>query len=253
MFSMRRLFTLSASLVISLGIFASPLTARATIQLPLHLSKDDRVQALRIIGLGLSNKILSDPYPLGGYAGFEAGLAYASIPTEDLDRIGSGIQPAQQPSAVATLSVGKGLYENIDAFMQFTPYTSENELSQFGGILRWGFYQAAYLPFSLSVLAYGNSTNLANRLTISSWGADLIGGVDVDNVSVFAGIGFVEANGVFTGGDVGLTASGGQENEYVSSAHSVIGGSLRFANVFLALQMDRYSQAIFSAKIGARF
>lgn len=230
----------------------APLAARATIQLPHNMSKDDRVQALRIVGLGLSNKILSDPYPLGGYNGFEAGVSYESFPVDDLARLGSGIQPPQQDPAVAQLSIGKGLYNNVDAFVQFTPFTRENELSQFGGILRWGAYQAPYLPLSVSVLFYGNSATLANQLTVSSWGADLIGGVDVDNVSVFAGIGGIEANGSFAGGSQGITSSGLQEHEYASGLHTVIGGSIRYSNLFLALQLDRYATPVFSAKVGLR-
>lgn len=249
---MRSLLAPLASLLLALALAAPP-AARATIQLPQSLSKDDRVQALRIIGLGLSNKILSDPYPLGGYAGFEAGISYESFPVGDLARLGSGLQPPQQDLSVAQLSVGKGLFNNIDVFVQFTPYTRENELSQFGGILRWGFYQASYLPVSLSVLLYGNSANLANQMSVSSWGADLVGGIDVDNVSVFAGVGGVEANGTFSGGATGITASGLLEREYVSSLHSVLGGSIRFSSFFVALQMDRYSQAVFSAKVGMRF
>lgn len=233
--------------------------AEASIQLPSNMTKGDRIEALRIIGLGTASKILSDPFPLGGYSGFEAGFSIESFPADDLARLGSGIAPPQQNTSLSRLSIGKGLYNNIDIFIQFTPYNQQEEISQFGGLVRWGFYQATYLPLSLSAVVHSNSSNIASQLSASSRGLDLIGGVDADNLAIFAGFGLAEATGTFTGGPGGVTApeSGSDQKyeatEFVSAFHTVIGGNLKFSNVFVALQIDRYTLPVYSGKVGIYF
>lgn len=251
-------FTTVATLI-ALGLFCM---AQATIQLPTNMNKSDRETALSIIGLGTSEKILSDPYPLGGYAGFEAGISVETFDAEDLGRLGNKLTPPQQESSLPKLTIGKGLYHNVDIFIQFTPYSRQDELAEFGGIVRWGFYQASFLPLSLSVLAHYNDANIANQLASHAYGFDLIGGFNVDNVSLFAGIGPTEATGVFMGGSAGatlanqttsITDSGVQENEFVSSFHYQIGGNIHFSNYFIAMQIDRYTIPVFSGKLGVRF
>lgn len=228
-------------------------SAPASIQLPQNMTKKNREQALTIIGLGTGSKILSDPYPLGGYAGFEAGFSIETFPSEELGRLGSGIKPPQQEASLPKLSIGKGLYNNLDIFLQFTPYSHQDELAEFGGIIRWGFYQASFLPLSLSLLAHASNANIANQLSTHTYGFDLVGGIDVENVALFAGLGPAEASGTFVGGSAGITDSKTLETEFVSGFHTVIGGNIHFSNYFAALQIDRYSTPVFSGKIGVRF
>ncbi|MEK7355008.1 MAG: hypothetical protein AAB250_01065, partial [Bdellovibrionota bacterium] len=139
--------------------------ASAAILIPANLSASDRVEALKIIGMGTSAKLLSDPYPLGGYDGLEMGLSIESLPTDDLGRLGNRLTAPQQDVAYPKLTIGKGVYNNIDIFIQFTPYTRQDELSQFGGIMRWGFYQAQFQPLSASILLHMNNGNVGNVLT----------------------------------------------------------------------------------------
>jgi hypothetical protein len=238
-----------ALMVLMVGVLA-PANGHATIQLPLNLNSSDRMEALKIIGLSASNKVLTDPYPLGGYAGFEVGFSIENFASSDLAHLGNGIQIPQTDANISRLTFGKGLYNDIDVFVQFTPYFRQDELSQLGGTVRWGFYQAAYLPMNLSVMVYANSGTLANQVSEHSWGTDLVGGITVENVAVFAGIGRVEANGVFAST---VTDSSHTEYEYVDGLHTVVGGTVRFSNLFLAIQMDRYKQPVYSGKIGMRF
>ncbi len=230
-------------------------TAFGAIQLPKNMNQSDRSEALRIIGLGTSAKILSDPYPLGGYAGFEAGISIENLHAGDLGQLGSGLASPQQDVAFPRLTLGKGLYNDIDIFLHFTPYNRQDELSHYGGIARWGFYQAKFLPLSLSVLAHMNSGNFSNQLTTRSYGLDLIGGINVENVSLFAGGGMVEATGVFVGGPNGITDgnAGGTSTETVRGTHTVIGTNVHISNLFLTVQIDRYTQPVYSGKIGVRF
>ena len=232
---------------------AIPFHAWAAIQIPQTMDKTDRTEALRIIGLGSSSKILSDPYPLGGYAGFEAGFSVESLPAEDLGRLGAGLEAPQQDVALPKLTIGKGVYNNVDLFLQFTPYTPQDEFSLYGGMVRWGFYQAATLPFSLSALVHATSINVANKMTTHSHGVDLIGGVNVENVALFTGIGAIEATGTFIGGAANTTDTGVQEKEFVSGTHTLIGAKIGFQKAFIALQVDRYTVTVFGAKFGVRF
>ena len=196
-----------ASLPALLILILTTLTgvANASIQIPKGLTAPDRQQALRIIGLGISEKLLSDPYPLGGYEGFEVGLALENLPTDDLARLGSKLTTAQSDVTYPKITIGKGLYNNIDFFVQFTPYRRIDEITQYGGLVRWGFIQGQLFPYSGSLLIHANSANTSNLLSSRTYGVDLMGGVSVGEVSLFGGVGLLQSNGTFTGGASGVT------------------------------------------------
>jgi hypothetical protein len=254
MFAPTRLARRLCRFIPALLIALSPLMeAEARIRIPSNLNETEREEALRIIGFGTSGKILSDPYPLGGYAGFEVGVSVESLPTGDLGNLGSGLSDPQPDVLVSKFSLGKGLYNNIDLFLQFSPYTQQDEISQFGGILRWGFYQAAFLPLNASLMLSANSANIGNQIVARSYGIDVVGGINVENVALYAGGGFVEASGTFLGGQQGITDTGQQETEIATSFHTVVGASARFSKLFLSVQIDRHVQPSFSGKIGVRF
>lgn len=241
-------FLLSLSVVL---ITAS--NASATIQIPRNLDKNDREEALRILGLSSSAKILSDPYPLGGYAGFEVGVSVENLPTQELGHLGSTLSSPQQDVAYPKITLGKGLYNNIDLFLQFTPYNRQDELSHFGGLARWGFYQAKFLPATVSLLLHMNAGNISNLVTTRSYGIDLMTGINVDHVGLFAGIGPIQAQGTFMGGADGVTDTNEPANESVSGIHTVIGANIKIERVSLTLQIDRYTLPVISGKLGLRF
>jgi hypothetical protein len=228
-------------------------TARGAILIPNQLSQSDRVEALRILGIGSSSKLLSGPYPLGGYLGFELGVSVENLPVDDIGRLGARLPTPQQSVSFPKFSIGKGLYNDIDVFLQFTPYTRQDELSQFGGILRWSLHEAKFLPITTAILLHFNSGNIGNILSTRSYGIDLVSGITSDEVALYAGVGFIEATGSFIGGTSGITDSGQVESESVSGSHSLLGASIHFSKIFVALQIDRYSVPVFSTKIGVRF
>ena len=231
-------------------------SAFAAIQVPIGMNRSDRQEALRILGFGTSNKILSDPYPLGGYQGFEIGVSAENLPVEDLGRLGSTIAVPQRDITYPKISIGKGLFENFDAFIQFIPYTQRLDQTQFGGTLRWGFYQAKYLPLTLSVLGHFNNANINNQITTRTFGVDLVGGINADTVALYVGAGPVQSRGRFIGGTIGtnsITDTGNLEIESVEGVHTMIGANIRVANLFLAAQVDRYETTTYSGKLGIRF
>lgn len=243
-------------------IFLLSVSAVASLQIPSGLSASDRRKALEILGLSSSAKILGNPYPLGGFSGVEIGYTTEVISTGDLSTLG-GKSESQRETSYSLLSLGKGLYHNVDLFLQFTPFQQGEDVSNFGGQIRWGFYQADYLPAHLSVVAYTNSTNFQNKISALSTGADLIVGFSVQDMTLYTGIGFARATGTFMGGDDGITApelnpstglmSRETKSEEVSASHYVGGINVKFAKLFFAMQIDRYTQATYSAKLGTRF
>lgn len=225
----------------------------AALQLPTGLNSADRQQALRLIGLGLATKSLTDPYPLGGYSGFEVGVSLETLPTEDLSRLGNRLTASQSDVTVPKISIGKGLYTGLDFFLHFIPYNQRTELSQYGAALRWGFYEAPSLPISVSVLGHMNTGNINNQVTTRTFGVDLIAGINVNEVSLYTGVGALQSVGGFVGGSNGVTSSGAYETESVNGLHTMVGAAIRISPFFAAVQLDRYSQSILSAKLGVRF
>lgn len=236
----------------TLGIAWSP-KADASLLLPQNLTSSDRKEALRLIGFGTAAKTLSDPYALGGYSGIEFGLSLETIPTEDLARLGSRLGSPQSDVTVPKFSVGKGLYSNLDFFIHFIPYNQRNELSQFGGILRWSFFEASSLPLSTSLVAHINTGNISNQMSTRTYGLDLMGGINVNQVSLYAGLGAVQSSGSFVGGTAGVTDTQNLEYENVTTLHTLAGGTIRVGAIFVAIQLDRYTQSVLSGKIGLRF
>jgi hypothetical protein len=249
-FRIFRLFLISLTAILTV---MPSWPAHATVQIPQNLTKANRQEITRIIGFGTANKILSDPYPLGGYSGFEIGLQMENIPLDEMSRMGSRIANAQDDATFSGISAGKGLFENIDVFLNFTPYSQGTDISQYGALVRWGFFQASSLPLSASILAYSGSTNVGNQVVTLTSGLDLIGGINVNSVALFGGGGPMTSNGRFDGGPNGVTDSKSFETENVSGFHAVLGVSVRITQFFLIAQIDRYTQSVYSGKLGMRF
>ncbi len=229
-----------------------PSLSWATIDIPQNLTKSDREESLRILGFGTSNKVLSDPYPLGGYSGLEFGISVSSVPTDELKNLGSKLGAAQSDVSYSSISIGKGLYNNVDVFINITPYLQTIQMSQFGGQLRWSFYQADNLPLSLSLLLSGNSSNIGNQLSVRTIGADVVGAINVNRVALFSGLGSVTSSGDFLGGPRGITDSGYQESESVTGLHILLGVNVRLTDFFISAEVDHYRDTVFSGKLGMR-
>ena len=243
---------MKSHLLLALLLFLSASNLWAIIDIPQNLTKTDREESLRILGFGTSNKILSDPYPLGGYSGFEFGFAASNLPTDQLKNLGSKLSTGQTDISYASISIGKGLYNNIDVFLNLTPYVQAIQMSQFGSQVRWSFYQAENLPLSLSLLLSGNSSTISNQVSLRTYGFDFIGGLNVNRVAAYAGVGTINSSGDFLGGTRGLTDSGYQEHESVSGYHFLLGVNVRINDFFISGEVDRYRDTVFSGKLGMR-
>lgn len=226
----------------------------ASLEIPRNLSEEDRVRVTEILGLSSSLKLLGNPYPLGGFSGVEVGVSTEIIPTGELSHLGSKTS-AQGETSYQMVTIGKGLYNNIDVFFQFAPQTQDEAIWGFGGQLRWGFFQAEYLPAYLTLLVSANSTSFQNKINVVTQATDLVAGFNVGDVTLYTGLGVVRAIGTFVGGgaEFSVTDSGNTAQADVSEPHYLAGINLKISRAFLAMEIDRYTQATYSAKLGIRF
>ncbi len=234
-------------------IFFLSLNSMASVSpIPKALSKTDREMILEVLGFGSAAKLLSSPYPLGGYSGVELSLSSEFIPMADVAVLAAKTS-ARSDLNYLNLVIGKGLYYNVDILVQFIPMPQDNAISGFGGQLRWGFYQAGFMPANFSLVLHGASTNFYNVLGAETSGMDMIASVNMKDFSLFFGLGQARSVGAFIGGTEGITDTGATENSDVYSPHTVFGISIKLSDLFLALEVDRFVQSTYAGKVGFRF
>jgi hypothetical protein len=234
------------------AFFTDAAAFAATSLIPKNLNKTDREMTVEALGFGSAAKLLSSPYPLGGYSGVEVSVSSEYIPMADVSVLGAKTT-ARADLNYLNVVVGKGLYYNVDLLLQFIPMPQDASISGFGGQLRWGFYQTSFMPGNLSVVVHGSSTNFYNVLGTETSGVDLVGSMNMKDVSLFFGAGQARSVGSFIGGTGGVTESGNSESSDVYSPHTVFGISIKMSSVFLALEVDRYVQSTYAGKVGVRF
>lgn len=226
--------------------------AQALKNLPKNLSVPDQARALEILGFGSASKILNNPYPMGGYQGVEVGLSTEFIPLDDLAVLGNGSSDRGEFNYY-TLTFGKGLYYNVDAFVYFSPALQSDQFKNFGAQVRWGFYEFQFFPLTLSALVHGGGANFSNLINISTFGTDLLATVNIENVAIYTGFGSVRAVGKFIGGADGITADQQTLETDLVETHTVFGINVNIAKMFVAVEVDRYTDTVYGGKIGFRF
>lgn len=239
-------------ILITVFIFVFSTSSWAAMSFPKNLSASDRETALSILGFGTASKLLSSPYPLGGFHGVEVGMTSEYIPLADLAGLGSK-STSKTDLNYFNIMLGKGLFYNVDVFVQFIPMPQDESLSGFGGQLRWSFYETKFMPAALSLVVHGTATNMDNVLGAETTGVDLVGSVNMRDVSLFFGAGQARSVGTFIGGTDGITDTGKTETADVHSPHTIFGISIKMSNVFIALEVDRYVQSTYAGKLGVRF
>ncbi len=233
-------------------IFAFATLAEAAMTLPKNLDNADQSRALEILGFGSASKILNNPYPLGGYMGIELGVSTEFIPLDDLQDLGSGTEDKGEFNYY-TLTLGKGLFYNIDTYLYFTPSVQGENFQNFGAQLRWGFYEFNFFPLTLSAILYGGGANYSNLINISTFGTDILATVNMDNVAIYAGFGSIRAVGKFIGGANGITDDQETTEQDLVETHTVFGVSIGISKMFIAMEIDRYTDTVYSGKLGVRF
>jgi hypothetical protein len=246
-------------------------------EIPKGLTESDRREVVRTLGLNSASKALDNPYPLGGYSGFEIGFSVEFVNVRDLRKLGCA--PGSPGCAntgysnetewrYSRVTIGKGLYNDVDVFFSFMPPTGGVNASDYGGQIRWSFYQAKFLPINFSLTLHGNQLNFNDTYMHRNLGAELLTGVNVDNFALYFGGGYIEARGLFVGADTSgvcnedctadpsdpaLNGSTRTITHRLREAHTVIGFSVHYENLFAAAEVDRYQDAVYGIKVGVRF
>ena len=225
----------------------------AKLSIPTNLTTENRQELVEILGYGAAPKVLGDPFPLGGYSGVEIGVSNQIISTVDVAKMGDHTS-TQERTPYVGLSLAKGLYYNFDVFINFVPLGQDEGISGFGGGLRWGFFEAEYLPISLSAQVASQSLNFQNKINVSAQTLDLIASYKIDPVTLYLGGGSVTASGEFLGGGSdGVTDTGSVENVSMTANHFLGGVSYRSSLFFIAGEISRATQNSYGVKIGMRF
>lgn len=231
-------------------MFSSSLQAATS--LPRNLTENESKRALEILGFGSAGKILGNPYPLGGYKGIEIGLSSEFIPAEDLAALGSKTTEKGEINYY-TLSFGKGIYYNLDTYLYFTPVLQSEKIQAFGGLLRWGFYEPAFFPLTLTAVLNMGGANFSNLVNVNTFEIDLIATVVLDNVAIYFGGGQSRAIGKFIGGPDGITSNQETVEHDIKEGHTLFGININFNKIFFAFEIDRYADSFYGGKLGYRF
>lgn len=207
-------------------------------------------EVIQMLGISTSAKLLTNPFPLGGYSGFEIGLGLEVVNIADLSKIGD--QTADQDELrYSTLTIGKGLYNNIDFFFHFIPYSHNSDISEYGAIFKWSFYQAKFMPITSALIINGSSFNANDEFVSETLSIDLMTGINVDSFALYFGAGQVESWAKLIRQDTPTPKTVLNQSE--KETHTFVGISLHYANIFIAGQIDRYEQPTYSGKLGLRF
>ena len=224
-----------------------------SLELPTGLSNIEREKIVKQLGIPTSSKFLSNPYPLGGYVGLELGVSYQIVNVDDISLLGNQVETNDKSLSIVELTFGKGLYNNVDVFFHFAPFNHRERVNSYGGILKWGFYEAKFLPINFSLLTLGSVFHVSDSFVNQTLGMELMAGVNVENLAIYFGMGQLQGEGQFMGGASGVVDDNKTTKEEGKISHLFLGLNFDFANFFISAQMDRYTEPIFSAKLGYRY
>lgn len=227
--------------------------AQAAVQIPKALSTQDQAEIVRVLGPGTAAKSMSSPYSLGGYTGLEVSVLVDSLDTSSFASLGDRLATAQPNNSVPKLSVGKGLYGDLDVFLQFSPYNKATEVSQFGALARWSFFEAASLPVASTLQLHMTNANFSNLVNTQTSGVDWLTGIQVDDISLYGGLGWMRVSGRFVGGTAGVTATQTEQVTEFSALRVQAGANLRYNALTFGLQLDRVTTSHLSFKVGFLF
>lgn len=226
--------------------------AHAALPIPKNLNPVDRLNAVEVLGFGTSYKVLGNPYPLGGYSGYELGVSMEFLNTEEISRLGA--KAGEQPTtSYFVLSLSKGLYYGIDFSLQFSPLGQSERFSGFGGAVRWAFAEMSNQPVHFSLQASANSASFQEQINTTTQSLDFISGYIRDAWTLYGGVGLIRTSGVFIGGVNGITDDQKTATESVSSLQYFGGLSVHLSDYFIALQANRVVENNYALKLGARF
>ena len=223
------------------------------LEIPSNLTSSHRERLTELLGPTTSIKPLTHPFPLGGYDGFEMGLSFETIDVSDLNSLGSGTDK-ESSLVIPKFTFAKGLYFDLDVFLEFSPLLRQEKVSEFGLLVRKSLYQSKFYPINISMSVFGSAVNVDNIFNSESYGFDLTTGITLSDLSLYLGIGQMSTSANIIGVKEGvvITDSGADESSNIEQLHTVFGMSFSYKNYFLAFQADRFQIPVYSFKLGYR-
>lgn len=226
--------------------------SQAEFSLASGLTKSNRIAVLEVLGLGSSSKNISTLQPLGTESGLEVAIAFEFINTDTINRFITD-EKSQNTLYYPKIIIGKGIYEAMDIYFHFIPYTATFGLSEFGSMIRYNFYNAPSSGFAVTGILHANSSNFNNQLVSRNLGADFMLGFGSKGLSVFTTLGWAGAYGKFVGGTSGITDTLIRESEEVDSLHTALGMTTQWSMVNMTLSLDYYVEPVYTAKVSVVF
>lgn len=217
--------------------------------LPQNLNVTDRQQAIDILGLGTTSKFLSNAYPLGGYSGLEVSVSGESFDVKNIKTLGNGTSGADSV-LYPKFTIGKGLFNNSDIFINFVPFSQAAKISRYGLQYRISLYRADFFPINFSVVGHANSANINNQLFTRTLGADLLVGTMINDFSFTISGGYVDSSGDFIGGTNGVTDTLQSERASTESMHIGMSATYMWQSFLIGLSIDRYKDPVVNFKLG---
>lgn len=219
--------------------------------LPIGLDQSERREIVRTLGFGSSYRSIAEPYPLGGYQGIDIGVSYETIPIGHFGSYGTSPSSVghEKDLVLSRLTVGKGLFNNVDVYLSILPLRQATTMSGYGGLIRWNFYEAPLLPLTVSAIVHVSTQNIDNQISTQSQGLDILSGLTFDMFSVYLGVGHLTALGEFTPSSVG----GVVQSERVSIIRTYIGGTFKIGPGFIGAQLDQTHLPMWGLRAGLRF
>lgn len=248
------LFTLSTSVV--------PVHLQA-LELPKNLDYQDRKELIKVLGFASSTKTLDQPFSIGGYDGFEVSYSEEFLNSEKISYMGDK-SVAPKDVSLKKISIGKGIYNNIDFFVNIAPFTLGENISSYGFLIKWAAWNSKYYPINFSLLLHGNSANFANGFSNENLGLEGEVGIMVNDFSIYAGGGRISAEARFMGGsgtnsivsssDPAINNETQILKQSLDTFHSFFGTSFNFSPFYFSAQLDRYpDDPNYSLRLGYRF
>lgn len=227
------------------------LTCLAKYSLPKNLDAGGREALARSLGFGAAMKMAADPRPLGGYDGFQISYSRDYVDISTIKGIGTE-GGGDNMLASNSIMVGKGLYYDVDVFLQFTPPQNE-EMGSYGAVARASLYTFRALPFVLGGLIHGSLSQYSNLFGSSIFGYDLYLSFEWKSFVLFSGLGQARGIHTFIGGPAGLTGADQNLGVDLLSGHLWGGIAYRSGRWILSGLSEVYFEPLYSVKLGYNF
>jgi hypothetical protein len=220
--------------------------------LPAGLTPDERVQTAKLVSSSTSLRSAQLHRSLSSMEGLDLSLSLETLPLSELPEMGTSSERLDDKTYVR-LQVSKGLYRKLDLSLYLTPLNPSTPLSNYGGRLRWTFYQNIDQPLFLAWYVDLGGTNLNDQLLIQTMASGFQLGFKRKLLSLSFFAGTQRTYNRFRGGAEGVTDSGHLESHRLTSYTLGLGGIYDFKSWYIGFAVDRQHDTLMSAKVGKVF